>query len=141
MHRRSGAWREFALGRFEAEADALAMDGDVTTKFLGADVSRDRWLAGIAVSFSSGDGTFAAIEGDDAGTVETSLTSVYPYVRLSLSERVDAYGLAGMGSGEFTMMRRDIDDASSYMASQGKGEPVHEWVVSQIKMLRAVYAS
>ena len=98
-----GAWGRFELGSFEAKADGLAMEGDVTTGFLGADVGRDRWLAGLAVSFSNGDGNFESMEGDDAGTVETSLTSVYPYAWMSVSDRVDAWGLVGMGSGELTL--------------------------------------
>ena len=72
-----GAWGRFELGRVEAEANGLATDGDVTTGFLGADIARERWLAGLAVSFSNGDGDFESLEGADAGAVESSLTSVY----------------------------------------------------------------
>ena len=35
------------------------MDSDVTTGFLGADVARARWLAGVAVSLSEGEGSIA----------------------------------------------------------------------------------
>ena len=45
-------------GSFEAEVEGVSLQGDVTTGVLGADVSRDRWLAGIAVSSSRGDGPF-----------------------------------------------------------------------------------
>ena len=99
-----GAWGRFEHGRFEAEADGLTMDGDVTTGFVGADVARDRWLAGLALSFSDGKGDFAASEGTHSGSIESSLTSVYPYGRIGLNERVDVWGLVGMGSGELTLL-------------------------------------
>ena len=54
------------------------MDASVTTGFLGADVARDRWLAGIALSFTEGDGDYELVDRADQGTVESSLTSVYP---------------------------------------------------------------
>lgn len=98
-----GAWGRVETGSFEAEDDGLTLDGDVTTGFLGADMAWERWLAGLAISFSSGEGAFAAIEGEHAGTVESSLTSLYPYARMSLSDRVSAWGLLGLGSGELTL--------------------------------------
>ena len=68
------AWGQFASGGFDAEEDGTRMDGRVVSGFLGADVGRERWLAGLALSSSEGDGDYALLEGDDAGTVESSLT-------------------------------------------------------------------
>ena len=103
------AWGRVAAGRFDADEDGLRMDGEVTTAVVGADVSRERWLAGAAVSHSRGEGTFG-LSGEAAedpafagGTVESTLTGVYPYARLKLSERITAWGLAGYGTGELTL--------------------------------------
>ena len=52
------AWGRVAAGRFDANEDGLRMDGEVTTAVVGADVARERWLAGAAVSHSRGEGTF-----------------------------------------------------------------------------------
>ena len=41
------AWGRFATAGFVADVDEVRMDGDVTTGFLGADVARARWLAGV----------------------------------------------------------------------------------------------
>ena len=41
------AWGRFATAGFEADVDEVRMDGDVTIGFLGADVARVRWLAGV----------------------------------------------------------------------------------------------
>ena len=96
------AWGRFATGGFDGAEDRLALSGDVTTGFLGADVSRERWLAGLAVGVSEGGGSFD--DGTGAGgTVESTLTSVFPYARAALGERVDLWGLVGAGSGDLEL--------------------------------------
>ena len=100
------AWGRVASSGFEASQDGVEMDGDVTTGILGVDVSRDRWLAGLAVSLSQGDGSFAHIAtgtADDKGRIEGRLESVYPYARHRLTERFDVWGLVGYGTGELTI--------------------------------------
>ena len=97
------AWGRVATGGFEAEADGVTMDGDVTTGLVGFDAEWERALAGIMFSQSSGDGTYRLDAGDDAGTVESSLTGVYPYARVDLNAKVSAWALAGVGSGELTL--------------------------------------
>ena len=102
------AWGRVATGGFEAEENDVTMDGDVTTGLLGADAEWNRLLAGIMVSQSSGDGSYRLDSGSseqagDQGTVESSMTGVYPYARLDLNERVSAWGLVGIGSGELTL--------------------------------------
>ena len=98
-------WGRIATGGFEAEVDNTRIDGKVTSGFLGADVSRDRWLAGIAASFSTGDGDYAHMHSEhaDKGSVESSLTTFYPYAKLGVSEKVDVWGLVGFGSGELEL--------------------------------------
>ena len=95
------AWGRFARSSFEGEAEGTSMDGDVSTAFLGADAEWDRMLAGVMVSHSRSEGTYRGADGP--GAVESTLTGVYPYARLSLGERVSAWGLAGMGQGELTL--------------------------------------
>ena len=102
-----GAWGRFATGGFEADADGMRVEGDVTTGLLGADASRGRWLAGVAVSLSRGEGPFrltSAMEFNRrSGTVESSLTALYPYAKLGLSDRMEAWGMVGLGTGELTV--------------------------------------
>ena len=99
------AWGRVATGGFEAEEDDVAMDGDVTTGLVGFDAEWERALAGVMLSQSSGDGSYRLdpAKGDDAGTVESSLTGVYPYARVDLNRQVSAWALAGVGSGELTL--------------------------------------
>ena len=96
------AWGRFAAGGFEGADDGLTLSGDVTTGFLGADMARERWLAGLALGLSEGEGSFDDGAGG-GGTVESSLTSVFPYARLGLWDGVDLWGLAGAGSGDLRL--------------------------------------
>ena len=73
---------------------------------LGADADWGRALAGVAVSLSAGDGTFDD-RGVDKGTLESTVTTVSPYGRWRVSERVSAWGLAGWGTGEMTIRSDD----------------------------------
>ena len=101
------AWGRVSTGGFKAEEDGGTMDGDVTTGLVGFDAEWERALAGIMLSQSSGDGSYRLdpAKGDDAGTVESSLTGVYPYARVDLNAKVSAWALAGIGSGEMTLHR------------------------------------
>ena len=99
------AWGRVATGGFEAEEDGVTMDGDVTTGLVGFDAEWEQALAGVMLSQSTGDGAYRqdTAKGDDAGTVESSLTGVYPYARVDLNAKVSAWALAGMGCGELTL--------------------------------------
>ena len=96
------AWGRFATGRFAREESGLALAGDVTTGFLGVDLARERWLAGVALGASEGDGSFE--EGTGRGTAESSLTGINPYARLALGDGADVWGLAGIGNGDLRLV-------------------------------------
>ena len=99
------AWGQVATDGFESDVDDVRVDGDVTTGLVGFDAQWDRTLAGVLLSQSKGEGSYALSgdAGNDRGEVESTLTGVYPYARFAMSERVSAWGLAGMGSGELTL--------------------------------------
>ena len=109
------AWGRVAHGSFDGEhADdtgTTRVDAEVLTGTLGADADWGRLLAGVAISLSEGDGAFASPEVDvgKAGTLESTLTTVSPYLRFKLSERVSAWGLVGFGTGDMTI---GFDDGS-----------------------------
>ncbi len=94
-------WGRGAVSRFDGREGALALDGEVTSTTLGADFTRGNTTAGLAVSHSRGEGAY---RGANDGTVETSLTGVYPYVRHELSEGLSLWGVAGYGSGTLALM-------------------------------------
>ncbi|MCY3823655.1 MAG: hypothetical protein OXG62_07280 [Nitrospinae bacterium] len=99
-------WGGAARSGFDAKEGALALDGDVTTATLGFDFERERWLAGVALSRSAGEGEFrlgGTCASGCGGDLESTLTGVYPYARYRLGERLSVWGALGHGRGELTL--------------------------------------
>ena len=116
-------WGRASSSRFDAEADGLSLDGDVTSFVLGADVAREGWLAGVAVSLGRGDGGYRDRAGGDrtgrgSGTLKSSLAAVHPYARLEVSERWSVWGMLGYGTGELAL---DVDGGDRWRTGTGMG--------------------
>jgi len=83
------------VGGFDGEAPAddgrVRIDGNVTNGILGADAAWNRLLAGVAISVSEGEGTFDQ-PGVDKGTIESTMTTVSPYARFMVNDRVSVCG-------------------------------------------------
>ena len=109
------AWGRVAHGSFDGEhADDTGrtrVDGEVVTGVLGADADFGRLLAGVAISLSDGDGSFDSpgVDRGQAGKIGSTMTTVSPYARFEVTERVVAWGLAGWGTGDMTIR---FDDGS-----------------------------
>ena len=97
------AWGQFAGTTFDGRDGDLTLGGDVLTGTLGVDGEWERWLAGVAVSHSRGDGssTRAGTGGDRE--LENALTSLHPYLRYAVNERLDVWGVLGYGWGDVTL--------------------------------------
>ena len=106
------AWGRVTAGGFDGEAPAddgrVRIDGEVVTGILGADAEWNRLLAGVAISVSEGEGTFAQPD-VDSGTIESTMTVVSPYARLAVTDRVSVWGLAGWGTGDMTIVQAAND--------------------------------
>ena len=83
----------------------LTLDGDVLTGTVGVDGEWDRWLAGLAVAHSRGNGgyTMADLADRGHGELETALTSLHPYLRYAVTDRLDVWGLLGYGWGQLEL--------------------------------------
>ncbi len=101
------AWGRVTHTQFDGQEGRLALDGDVTTGTLGVDTQGDRWLAGIAVSHSRGDGGYTIPDQANPGDLETTLTSLHPYLRYALTDRLTVWGLVGYGWGDLTLTQTD----------------------------------
>ena len=73
-----------------------------------------RCSAGLMLSHSRGEGGYR--DGSGAGTVESTLTALFPYARYALSERLSVWGMAGYGEGTLMLtpegsatLRPDMD--------------------------------
>ena len=105
-------WGRGAVTRFDGREGSLSLDGEVASGMVGLDWSRDpgsrlggrdrsgAWTAGLIVSHSVGEGGYA---GNSQGRVDATLTGLWPWGRLALSEGIDVWGAAGYGTGELTV--------------------------------------
>ena len=108
-----GGWSHFA-GR--ADGGDLTLDADVIGAAAGADYQHGAVLAGLALAYSTGSGTYDHAS-ERSGSVESTLLSVHPYARLALHERLAVWGLFGYGLvGHVT-----LDDAVAGTMETGSG--------------------
>ena len=105
------AWGRVAGTTFDGQDGALTLDGDVLTGTVGVDGEWDRVLLGVAVAHSRGDGSFASLHLEDRGQgdLEQTLTSIHPYLRYAVTDRLDVWGLVGYGWGELEVERANGD--------------------------------
>ena len=96
------AWGESASTRFSGAEDKLSLDGEVNTAIAGADGEWGRWLAGLALSYSEGEGGYRQ-DSAKGGAVSSTLSGVNPYARYRLNERASFWGTLGYGSGRLTL--------------------------------------
>ena len=122
-------WGRAAQSSFDGREGTFSLDGEATSAMLGADYARGKWLIGLALMRSSGEGGYAdresgpqhcpdvgegmdpatmahlcggaVREGD--GKVEASLTAAVPYAAIQASEHLKLWGAAGHGTGEVTL--------------------------------------
>ena len=109
------AWGRVATSGFDGDEDRMTLTGTVTTATLGVDGTWRRWLTGVALAYSEGNGSFTQTEAP-SGDITSTLTSVHPYVGYALSDRVKLWGMVGYGSGSLELvlagqdpLRTDID--------------------------------
>ena len=123
-------WGRGALTRFGGIDDGVSLDGDVLTGLLGLDYARDRWLAGVALAYNDGDGTYRASDSGAAGALDSTLVSVHPYLRYALTDRLSAWGALGYGQGTLTLRPARVTAAGDGLksvpgdsgVSEGSGE-------------------
>ena len=108
-----GVWGRGTVMRFDGREDDLTLEGEVESALLGADVSRGRWAAGLAVGHSRAEGGYASPQGD--GAVESTLTGVYPYGRYDVDDWLSLWGVVGFGTGSLTLTPEGMDPIETDM--------------------------
>ena len=97
-------WGRANTGGFEGRPEAgLALDATVRSAYLGADYRFGPGpLAGLALSRTTSSISFES-EINGKGTVDVSLTGLYPYVQWSPRSGLSVWGLLGAGWGDADM--------------------------------------
>ena len=103
MSPRLTSWGRVAGTRFDSHDGDLSLDGDVLTATLGVDRVSGKWLAGVAVAHSQGDGGYSMEDARLRGDLENDLTSIHPYLRYAVSDSLDVWGVLGYGWGELSV--------------------------------------
>ena len=96
-------WGRGAYSGFGGSDNGLSLDGGMMTGMLGADYAIGRWVLGLPLSHSRGDGSWYSADRGE-GRMASSLTGLYPYVGYELAERLSLWGTAGYGQGDLALM-------------------------------------
>ena len=114
-------WGGGAFSRFDGREEDVELDDEVLTGTVGIDFARSRWLTGLVLSRSRGDGVFSG--SSSSGDLESSLTGLYPYLRYQASRRVSVWGLGGYGKGTQGLAEEQQTDMAMTMTVAGiRGE-------------------
>ncbi len=100
--------RGASVSQFSSAGSGLSLSGETATGSLGMDYERGRLLTGFAMTHSIGEGT--AQGAGRSYVMGSTVTTMLPYARLALSERVSAWGLVGTGSGQLSL---DLDGGAA----------------------------
>ena len=93
-------WGQLNSGSFDGSEGSVSLTGDVVGGIAGMDRSWGKWRAGLAVSYSEGDGSAS----DDV-SLDGHMTTLMYYGRYALSQRMQAWGLVGYGEGDMGIRR------------------------------------
>ena len=97
------AWGRTAASRFSGADGKLSLDGEAATAMLGFDSRwNDRWLAGVVLSHSQGQGAYTHPKAT-GGAVASTMTGVHPYARYEFNERTSLWGVLGYGVGGLSL--------------------------------------
>ena len=101
---RWAVWGRGAVTRFSGTDDGQTVEGDVTSVMLGIDYGDNCFQSGLVLSYSIGDGILGSIANlRDEWSVETTLTGLYPWARLSVTNRLSIWGLLGYAGGDLPL--------------------------------------
>ena len=96
------AWGSGAATRFDGRERNMTLDGEVVGVTVGLDAEWERWTAGMALAWNDGRGSYDDAKSGDRGTLESTLTSMHPYLRWA-DERWSGWGVLGLGQGEYAV--------------------------------------
>ncbi len=116
-------WGRGDLGTFSGKPETgMGYDGDTRTGWLGADVRGAKWVAGLAVSHGRGESDYHFDGGDDPGergSIESTLTALYPYGSLTFGNGLELKAVLGAGWGEMKHKSEDIEEQSDLFMWMG----------------------
>ncbi len=113
-------WGQGAFRQFNGRGDdALSIRGEVATGMLGTDYRwKGRWLAGLLLAHSQGDGSYEMV--NESGDITSDLTGIYPYVSYN-HPGLDMWLAGGAGRGQVELSELKDDLVSRFGAMGVRG--------------------
>ena len=136
------AWTLWGAGDiqgFQGDPRQGNYDGQVRSLYLGVDMQwQEQWLAGAALAQSWSETDYVAGPGESAGQLETTLTSIYPYVRGTLDAGLEVWAMGSYGRGEAEAAGDAAPrDLSLAMGATGARQPMTDWGGLQLAVVGA----
>ncbi len=113
-------WGQGAFRQFNGRGDdALSLRGEVVTGMLGTDYRwKGRWLAGLLLAHSQGDGSYEVV--NESGDITSGLTGIYPYISYTRAG-LDMWLAGGAGRGQVELSELKDDLVSRFGAIGVRG--------------------
>ena len=120
------AWGRGTGSRLDEQEGERSMEGEVLTGIVGLDRREGRWLTGLVVSRSAGEGSWSG-PGNERWQMETDLMILAPYTAFRLSDPVTLWGTVGYGRGSLGVKRlgggsSETDVDTTFLAAGVRGE-------------------
>lgn len=94
----------------ELEDGEFSSETDARTWQLGVDYRLDRGVVyGVALAHQAGETSYAFANNDGEGTVETGLTSISPWLHMTLGSSFDVWGTVSLGFGRAEIKERGAE--------------------------------
>ena len=99
---RISAWARASATEFAGAEGDLSIDGSVHTALAGVDAERGRWLAGLALAHTTGEGGYGH-PGVRGAQITSNLTGLHPYARFSANAKTSLWAALGYGTGSMAV--------------------------------------
>ncbi len=100
----STIWGHGAVTTFDSKEGETLIDGSLTSFILGSDFTDENRVLGVGISLNEGWGDW---RGTDEGKLEFSMTGLYPYFGMNVTDETSIWGVTGLGRGSITYKPKD----------------------------------
>ena len=140
-------WGALDTRNFGGDLGQSDFDGAMQTWYLGVDGTfgqQAHWLGGLAIGFSDSDIDYSfTADGQPnsggRGKLSTTLTGFYPYLHGRISDRLEFWGLLGLGEGEAELDRQERGQTTGDLSLQLGALGLRQTVLDRGQMKLSVH--
>ena len=134
-------WGALDTRNFGGSLSQSDFDGAMQTWYLGVDGTfgqQAHWLGGLAIGFSDSDIDYS-FTADGKGKLSTTLTGFYPYLHGRITDRLEIWGLLGLGEGEAELDRQERGQTTGDLSLQLGALGLRQTVLDRGQMTLSVH--